>query len=47
MLLAGMMVPAADGMLVNLAGTPADWAFSGSAGTADDSSPFPQLRVAA
>ena len=46
-LLAGMMVLAADGMLVNLADTPANRAFFGSTGTADDSSPFPQLRVVA
>jgi hypothetical protein len=46
-LLAGMMVCAADGMLVNLADTPANRAFFGSTGTADDSSPFPQLRVVA
>ncbi len=46
-LLAGMPVDAADGMLVNLAGTPENRAFFGSTGTADDSSPFPQLRVVA
>jgi hypothetical protein len=46
-LLAGMMVLAADGMLVNLADTPANRAFFGSAGTADGSSPFPQLRIVA
>ena len=46
-LLAGMMVLAADGMLVNLADTPANRAFFGSTGTADGSSPFPQLRVVA
>ena len=45
--LAAMMVCAADGMLVNLADTPANRAFFGSTGTADDSSPFPQLRVVA
>jgi len=45
--LAGMPVAAADGMLVNLADTPANRAFFGSAGTADDSSPFPQLRIVA
>jgi len=32
---------------VNLADTPANRAFFGSTGTADDSSPFPQLRVIA
>ena len=46
-LLAGMVVCAADGMLVNLPDTPANRAMFGSAGTADDSSPFPQLRVVA
>ena len=47
MLLAGMMVLAADGMLVNLADTPENRAFFGSTGTADGSSPFPQLRIVA
>ncbi len=46
-MLAGMTVCAADGMLVNLADTPANRAFFGSTGTADGSSPFPQLRVVA
>ena len=46
-LLAGMMVLAADGMLVNLADTPANRAMFGSTGTGDDSAPFPQLRVVA
>jgi hypothetical protein len=46
-LLAGMMVLAADGMLVNLADTPANRAMFSSTGTADDSAPFPQLRVVA
>jgi len=46
-LLAGMTVLAADGMLVNLADTPANRALIGSTGTADASSPFPQLRVVA
>jgi hypothetical protein len=46
-MLAGMTVCAADGMLVNLADTPANRAFFGSTGTADDSAPFPQLRVVA
>jgi hypothetical protein len=45
--LAGMTVPAADGMLVNLADTPANRAMFGSTGTGDDSSPFPQLRIVA
>jgi hypothetical protein len=42
-----MMVLAADGMLVNLADTPANRAMFGSTGTADDSAPFPQLRIVA
>jgi hypothetical protein len=46
-MLAGMMVCAADGMLVNLADTPQNRAAFGSTGTADDSAPFPQLRVVA
>jgi hypothetical protein len=46
-MLAGMMVLAADGMLVSLAGMPASRAMSGSTGTADDSALFPQLRVIA
>jgi hypothetical protein len=46
-MLAGMPVGAADGMLVNLADTPANRAMFGSAGTQDDSSPFPQLRIVA
>jgi hypothetical protein len=46
-LLAGMMVCAADGMLVNLPDTPENRAMFGSTGTADDSSPFPQLRIVA
>jgi hypothetical protein len=46
-MLAGMAVAAADGMLVNLADTLANRAFFGSTGTADDSAPFPQLRVVA
>ncbi len=46
-LLAGMTVLAADGMLVNLADTPANRAMFGSTGTADGSAPFPQLRVVA
>ena len=45
--LAGMTVLAADGMLVSLADTPANRAMFGSAGTADGSAPFPQLRVVA
>jgi hypothetical protein len=46
-LLAGMMVCAADGMLVNLADTPGNRAMFGSTGTGDDSAPFPQLRIVA
>jgi Insertion element 4 transposase N-terminal len=46
-MLAGMMACAADGMLVNLADTPANRAMFGCTGTEDDSSPFPQLRVVA
>jgi Insertion element 4 transposase N-terminal len=46
-LLAGMAVCAADGMLVNLADTPENRAMFGSTGTGDDSAPFPQLRVVA
>ena len=50
-LLAGMMVLAADGMLVNLADTPANRAFFGCTGTAaedgEGAAPFPQLKVVA
>lgn len=46
-MLAGLPVNAADGMLVNLADTPRNRKFFGSTGTADGSSPFPQLRVVA
>lgn len=46
-MLAGMPVAAADGMLVNLADTPANRAFFGSTGTTDGSAPFPQLRIVA
>ena len=46
-MLAGLPVDAADGMLVNLADTPANRAFFGTTGTGDGSSPFPQLRVVA
>jgi hypothetical protein len=45
--LAGLAVLAADGMMVNLADTPANRAMFGSTGTADGSAPFPQLRVVA
>jgi transposase IS4-like protein len=46
-LLSGMMVCAADGMLVNLPDMPENRAMSGATGTKDDSFPFPQLRVVA
>jgi hypothetical protein len=50
-LLAGMTVCAADGMLVNLADTPGNRAMFGCTGTAEQdgegSAPFPQLRVVA
>jgi hypothetical protein len=46
-LLAGMMACAADGMLVNVPDTPENRAMFGSTGTADDSAPFPQLRIVA
>ncbi len=46
-LLAGMMTCAADGMLVNIPDTPANRAMFGSTGTADDSAPFPQIRIVA
>lgn len=46
-MLAGRPVAAADGMLVNVADTPANRAFFGTTGTADGSSPFPQLRIVA
>jgi Insertion element 4 transposase N-terminal len=50
-LLAGMAVCAADGMLVNLADTPANRAMFGCTGTAAQdgagAAPFPQLRIVA
>ncbi len=50
-LLAGMMVCAADGMLVNVADTPANRAMFGCTGTAAQdgagAAPFPQLKVVA
>jgi len=50
-LLAGMTVCAADGMLVNLADTPANRAIFGCTGTAaqdgEGAAPFPQLRIVA
>lgn len=50
-LLAGMMVCAADGMLVNVADTPANRRAFGCAGTAaqegEGAAPFPQVRIVA
>ena len=50
-LLAGMMVCAADGMLVNIPDTPANRAEFGCTGTAgqdgEGAAPFPQLRIVA
>jgi hypothetical protein len=50
-MLAGMPVGAADGMLVNLADTPANRAFFGCTGTAaedgEGAAPFPQLKIVA
>ena len=46
-MLAGMPVAAADGMLVNLADTPANRAFFGSTGTADGSAAVPAAQVVA
>ena len=50
-LLAGMTACAADGMLVNLADTPANRAMFGCTGTAEQdgeaAAPFPQLRIVA
>jgi hypothetical protein len=46
-MLAGMPVDAADGMLVNLADTKENREHFGTTGTADGSSPFPQLRIVA
>ena len=46
-MLAGRPVAGADGMLVNVADTAVNRAFFGTTGTADGSSPFPQLRVVA
>ena len=45
--LAGRPVAAAGGMLVNVADTKRNREFSGTTGTADGSSPFPQLLVVA
>jgi hypothetical protein len=50
-MLAGMPVGAADGMLVNLADTPDNRAMFGCTGTAEEegegAAPFPQLRIVA
>ena len=50
-LLAGMTVCAADGMLVNVADTPENRAMFGCTGTAeqdgDGAAPFPQVRIVA
>ncbi len=50
-LLAGMMVCAADGMLVNIADTPENRKAFGCTGTAEqegeDAAPFPQVRIVA
>ena len=46
-MLGGMPVDAADGMLVNLADTKENREYFGTTGTADGSSPFPQLRIVA
>lgn len=46
-LVAGMPADAADGMLVNVAGTPENREYSGTTGTGDGSSPFPQARIVA
>ena len=46
-MLAGMPVDAADGMLVNVADTKENRAYFGTTGTADGSSPLPQVRIVA
>ena len=46
-MLAGMPIAGPDWMLVSLADTAVNRAFFGTTGTADGSSPFPQLRVVA
>jgi hypothetical protein len=46
-MVAGMPADAADGMLVNLAGTAENRDWFGTTGTGDGSSPFPQLRIVA
>jgi hypothetical protein len=46
-MLAGMPVSAADGMLVNLADTKENREYFGTTGTGDGSSPFPQIRIVA
>jgi hypothetical protein len=46
-MLAGMPVCGADGMLVSVAETPENRAYFGTTGTADGTSPHPQLRIVA
>jgi hypothetical protein len=46
-MLAGMPVAGADGMLVNVADTAVNRAFFGTTGTGDGTSPFPQVRIVA
>ena len=46
-MLAGMPVGAADGMLVSVAESPENRAYFGTTGTADGTSPFAQLRIVA
>jgi hypothetical protein len=46
-MLAGMPVNAADGMLVNVADTRENREYFGTTGTGDGSSPFPQARIVA
>jgi hypothetical protein len=46
-MIAGMPADAADGMLVNVADTKANREYFGTTGTADGSSPFPQMRIIA
>ena len=46
-LVAGMPADAADGMLVNVAGTPNNREYFGTTRTGDGSSPFPQARIVA
>jgi hypothetical protein len=46
-MVAGLPVDGADGMLVNVAGTKENRAYFGTTGTGDGSSPFPQARIVA